>query len=310
MERFLEFKDMRKRWRKARKEADISTLGVPLDDGLYDQPSDHHRTTRPMLGVQIPSTYDPSLAQVSIVPSYTPVTPTHPYDASDSGDHSSYRPGPSSMSYSLASGSLPTAPTLYTTVPQYETHQVTSAGGEGSVWSSPYSHARHASSSSGYVHETLEEPTQTAQAEYAQHLVATYGSGSQYAATYDMYASAAQPVPTQRYPPVGGVVSPETYLAQHYFLGSQPPPPDAQASPSSPAQEGINAFAGSSTLLTPLPGYQHPSLIDHNVVSSTPYTPAVPRNGAPMSTASTLMQGAWRQPQSHDPATHQPTRHH
>jgi hypothetical protein len=331
MSRLVEFKELRKQWRKAKKDAETLGMGASPERSMYGgpAPSDPRRVPRPALGLQIPSSYDPSAPSPAGVGPYTPITPTHPYGVSADTAQVVYPQSTIPTGLGFAVPNVPSSSLVpsgsYDTSSHHDPGHRSPVIEGSSAWSSPlssrYSLGRYSQvarlsgqqrSLSDYTrHQPLEEPAPAGQQDYGQQIAAAYASASQYTGSYGVY-SPSMPASTsaQRYPTSSGVAPTETYLPSNYFLGSQPAPSDTQES--SPTQEELSHYAARSTLLTPLPGYQPPPPEPNlpEAVSTTAYASAVPRT-AGLSAVPALMHGAWREASdsSGDVVAHQARRH-
>lgn len=312
-----EFKELRKQWRKAKKDADVYGHSVNASGArsyaIPSAPQEHYRTARPTLGLHIPGGYASSTSSLPTsanVGPYTPVTPTHPYNIPSEATSNVYPQDVPSLSptYTISTPTTTMPPGVYATPPHAEHAQTSSGSAAGSGWASLYpSYLPERSSQptrmrilSNYAQEGLEHPTGSSTSTFAPSISTAYTPGQHYSDAYSLYT----PAPASRQ------VNTSTIYEHSMFYPASGSHADVQKS-STPTQEDIDAFAAHSSLLTPLPGYQHQSLDqtqhDMSAPLSSAYASTVPRSGSDVTTTPALNTGAWRSLEQH--ATDIPTHH-
>jgi hypothetical protein len=317
-----EFKELRKQWRKAKKDADVYGHSVNASSArqyaVPSAPPEHYRAARPTLGLQIPGGYassGSSLPTSANVGPYTPITPTHPYNITNEAASNVYSQDVPSLSptYTLSTPTTTMPSGAYATPPHPEHVQSSSGTAAGSGWASLYpSYLPERSSQptrmrmpSTYAQEGLEHPAGSSTSTFAPPIGTAYTPAQQYSDAYSLYT----PAPASRQ------VNTSTIYEHSMYYPTSGSHVDVHKS-STPTQEDINAFAAHSSLLTPLPGYQHQSLdqTQHDVSApeSSAYASAIPRSGSDLATSPPLNPSAWRSLEQHatDMSTHHISHRH
>jgi hypothetical protein len=316
-----EFKELRKQWRRARRDTDTHEVGRSPDRGVYRTPvmPGTASASRPSLGLHIPSPYEASTPSSSRIGAYTP---SHPYSQPDDPTPDIYSgaslPVSVGLGFTVPDAPSPSSAATYASQPLNHP-QSPAVTNDISSWPSPYTRypsdrqypspvrpsARR--SSSIYDYQPHGDPAFTPrQHEYSHHL-AMYASGAHYTAAYDVYSPSLPATGSAgQYPASGGVAPTGTYLPSSHPLGSHPVPSDRFSA--SDMQDEIGGYA--APVVMTLPMYESP--LPEPAISAplaSTYAHGIPRT-INMSAAPTLIRGAWRESgDTEDTPAHQSRRH-
>jgi hypothetical protein len=275
---FTEFKELRKQWRKAKKEAETTQHehhpSIPASVIAAESAGGGHRHHRPTLGLRIPSEYGPPSSSELVSPSGVLVGPSPVGPPPYSYAHE--QPSPQ-QAYGGGMPAYPPPPPptylpLGTSMRQTGERPVYPMRRDSHGGPAPVSGAARGSSSSSSWAPSYHEQTSVSGA----HTGSGAGSGEYLHYNYDLYPSTPSSESPSRYTsapttagpysaaPGGPSVTTTSASTSSYHPSYFPQQPrtaagtTATATEVGPTQEELERFPPDSTLLTPLPGYVPP----------------------------------------------------